>query len=185
MQNLGLALEDLTGHRLANGTGTADHQKTAFRNDARKLRLVLRDVGGEKRFVPADQFKNVHSLSSNFRHGNAGRDVHNPIFQPQGVLESVVLAMLEHFEFSHHSPDRAGHQSPVVCVLEETVAFLAAVQNDGIEPVIRRGAVRLGDERDTLLRKEPRVSLRKVTFDLHKPIQLLKLSTAQRSIQIG
>lgn len=96
-----------------------------------------------------------------------------------------MLAVLEHLEFRHHSPDRAGHHALVVGVLEEAVTLLAALQNDRVEPVVRSRALRLADEGHTLLGEERGVSRSKITFDPDELIQLLKLGAAQRSIQIG
>lgn len=86
MQGLGLALEDLTRDSLADGASPADHQETALRNDAGKLRLVARHVGSEQGLFAADKTQNIHPLHSNFRHGYAGGDIDNPVFQPQGIL---------------------------------------------------------------------------------------------------
>ena len=185
MQGLRLALEDLARHRLADGAGATDHQEAALRDDAGQLRLMARHVGGEQGLFTANQTQNIHSLHSNFRHGYAGRDVHNPVFQPQRVFEPIVLAMLEHLELGHHSPDRAGHHALVVGVLEEAVPLLTTIQYDRIEPVVGRCPLRLADERHPLLGEELRVSLGKVTFDPDKLVELLKLGTTQRGIQIG
>src|SRR5690606_36015833 len=61
VERAGAALEDLAGHRLADGAGAADDQESAFAHLIGKRGSILPYIRLEQGAVSADQIQHVHA----------------------------------------------------------------------------------------------------------------------------
>ena len=77
-------------------------------------------------------------------------NIYHTISEPDGVLETIVLAILEHWQAVHEFPDRTGHDLVVVGLLEEVELCFLVLQDNSREPVIREGVLWFGKEVDAI-----------------------------------
>ena len=58
-------------------------------------------------------------------------NIHNSIRKPDGILQTIVLAVLEHWQAIHELPDRTSHDAIVIGLLEEVKLGLLIFEDYG------------------------------------------------------